>query len=146
MLTEIVSVNKYTSLSCYKRQTVDNLLRQDFGLFAALAIIGTTVFSLIYLPHLMELEGNKINKRAFAVVDKINNYPIDRKKPLLVFVIVFVIVFVTAYAIKGTDFDADMSHLGYLSPNTEYAEHLLDAKTAPTGELTDTTRYFASQG
>ena len=39
-----------------------------------------------------------------------------------------------------------MSHLGYLSPNTEYAEHLLDSKTASTGELTDTTRYFASQG
>ncbi len=121
-------------------------LLQDFGLFAALAIIGTTVFSLIYLPHLMELESNRINKRAFAAIDKFNNYPIDRKKPLLAIVFVFVIVFVTAYAIKGTDFDADMSHLGYLSPNTEYAEHLLDSKTASTGELTDTTRYFASQG
>ncbi|MBR2185082.1 MAG: MMPL family transporter [Prevotella sp.] len=121
-------------------------LLQDFGLFAALAIIGTTVFSLVYLPHLMEMEGNKINKRAFAVVDKFNNYPLDTKKPLLYLIGIFIVVFVTSYVIKGTDFDADMSHLGYLSPNTEYAEHLLDAKTTPAGGLTDSTRYFAAQG
>ena len=121
-------------------------LLQDFGIFAALAIIGTTVFSLIYLPHLMELEGNKINKRAFAVVDKFNNYPLDTKKPLLAIVFIFVIVFIASYAVKGTDFDADMSHLGYIAPNTEYAEHLLDAKTTPAGGLTDSTRYFAAQG
>ena len=121
-------------------------LLQDFGLFAALAIIGTTVFSLVYLPHLMEMEGNKINKRAFAIVDKFNNYPLDTKKSLLYLIGIFIVVFVTSYVIKGTDFDADMSHLGYLSPNTEYAEHLLDAKTTPEGGLTDTTRYFAAQG
>lgn len=121
-------------------------LLQDFGLFAALAIIGTTIFSLVYLPHLMGLEGNKINKRAFAVVDKINNYPIDTKKPLLYLIGIIIVVFVTTYAIKGTDFDADMSHLGYLAPNTEYAEHLLDAKTTPKGGVIDTTRYFAAQG
>ena len=120
-------------------------LLQDFGLFAAFAIIGTTVFSLIYLPHLLKLENNRVNKRAFALVDKFNNSPLDSKKPLLVIVCIIIVVFVTSYAIKGTDFDADMSHLGYLSPNTEYAEHLLDAKTTPAGGLTDTTKYFAAQ-
>jgi predicted exporter len=115
-------------------------LLQDFGLFAAFAIIGTTVFSLIYLPHLLKLENNKVNKRAFALVDKFNNCPLDAKKPLLVIVCIIIAVFVTSYAIKGTDFDADMSHLGYLSPNTEYAEHLLDAKTTTAGGDTDSTK------
>ena len=41
-------------------------LLQDFGLFAAFAIVGTTIFALVYLPHLMVLEKNKVNAKAFA--------------------------------------------------------------------------------
>ncbi len=121
-------------------------LLKDFGLFAAFAIIGTTVFSLIYLPHLLKMEKNRVNAKAFKLIDKFNNYPLDRSRALQIIVGIVIVVFVTSYAIKGTDFDADMSHLGYLSPNTEYAEHLLDAKTTPKEGVTDTTRYFAAQG
>ena len=55
-------------------------LLQDFGLFAALAIIGTTVFSLVYLPHLMEMEKNRINRKAFALIDKVNAYRFHERK------------------------------------------------------------------
>lgn len=52
-------------------------LLQDFGLFAAFAIVGTTAFSLIYLPQFLNPEKNKVNRRAFAIVDRINNYPFE---------------------------------------------------------------------
>ena len=117
-------------------------LLQDFGLFAAFAIVATTLFSLIYLPHLMALEKNRINKRAFALIDKFNNYPFDRKRPLLAVIGVVTVVCISFYIAKGTDFDADMRNLNYAADRTEYSENLLDAKTYSA----DKTQYFAAQG
>ena len=117
-------------------------LLQDFGLFAAFAIVGTTIFALVYLPHLMVLEKNKVNKKAFAFIDRINNYPFERKKPLLYVIGVITVVCIAFYIVKGTDFDADMGNLGYLSDNTEYSEALLRDKTYTA----DKSKYFATQG
>lgn len=56
-------------------------LLQDFGLFAAFAIVGTTFFSLVFLPQFLNPKKNKLNHRAFAIIDRINAYPFDRKSP-----------------------------------------------------------------
>ena len=114
----------------------------DFGLFAALAIVGTTLFSLIYLPHLLELEANRYNPQAFALIDKINHYPLDRKRPLLLLIALTSLVCIGAYVARGTQFDSDMHNLGYKAPLTTHSEDLLRSKTF-TG---DKSKYFASQG
>lgn len=56
-------------------------LLQDFGLFAAFAIVGTTFFSLVFLPQFLNPRKNKLNHHAFAIIDRINTYPFDRKNP-----------------------------------------------------------------
>lgn len=117
-------------------------LLQDFGLFAALAIIGTTVFSLIYLPHLMEMEKNKVNRRAFAFIDKLNAYRFHEKKWLLAIIAILVLTFTAAYLFKGTQFDSNMDNLGYIEKEVGYASKLYHDKTA-TGY---SSTYFASQG
>ena len=129
---------------------INTALLQDFGLFAAFAILGTTLFSLIWLPQLLEVRGERRevrNKRREvrrfpAFIDRINTYPIHRNKPLLAIVIIVVLIGVGAYLVGGTRFDADMHNLGYLDDMTEYSEQLLREKTY-TG---DKTKYFASKG
>ncbi len=117
-------------------------LLRDFGLFAAFAILGTTLFSLIWLPQMLRAEKNKVNQKAFALIDRLNNYPFDRKKPLLVAIGIVVVVAMGFYLYGGTRFDADMHNLGYLEEKTEHSEQLLREKTY-TG---DKQKYFASQG
>lgn len=117
-------------------------LLQDFGLFASLAIAGTTAFSLFYLPQFLNPEKNKINRRAFALIDRINAYPFDRKKPLLFTILVIALVCIGFYIVGGTNFDADMHNLGYRAEITSYSEELLRSKTH-TG---DKQKYFASSG
>jgi predicted exporter len=122
---------------------INTSLLQDFGLFAAFAILGTTMFSLTYLPLMLkEDKGCREGKEGFGFIDKINDYPLDRKKPLLAAVILVAAVGIGAYLIGGTRFDADMHNLGYLDDMTEYSEQLLRDKTY-TG---DKTKYFASEG
>ena len=121
---------------------INTALLQDFGLFAAFAILGTTLFSLVWLPQLLSSKTKENHPSSFKWLDRINTYPFDQKKPLLVVVVLVIVVGVGAYLVGGTRFDADMHNLGYLDDMTEYSEQLLQRKTY-TG---DKTKYFASQG
>ena len=118
---------------------INTALLQDFGLFAAFAILGTTLFSLVYLPQML---SSKTNPFSFKLIDKINRYPFDQKKPLLAVVGLVIVVGVGAYLLGGIRFDADMHNLGYQHPTTVHSEELLRSKTY-TG---DKTKYFASKG
>ena len=122
---------------------INTALLQDFGLFAAFAILGTTLFSLVYLPQMLEVSGERSEVRGFpAFIEAINTYPFDQKKPLLAVVCLVMAVGVGAYLVGGIRFDADMHNLGYEDPMTEHSEELLRSKTY-TG---DKTKYFASKG
>ena len=117
-------------------------LLQDFGLFAALAIAGTTAFSLTYLPMMLDTKKNKHNFGAFKIIDKMNTYPFDRNKPLLAVILIVICVCVGYWATHGILFDANMHNLGYHAKLTTYSEELLRDKTF-TG---DKQKYFASSG
>ncbi len=121
---------------------VNTDLLKDFGLFAAFAIVGTTFFSLIFLPQLLDTKKNRVNKRMFAIIDRINSYPFDRKKPLIAVICTLTIICIGAWAWKGTSFDTDMGNLGYRSPEVVHSENLLAEKTASNIK----SRYFASTG
>ena len=96
---------------------VNTDLLRDFGLFAGFAILGTTLFSLAYLPQML---SKRTNPQAFKWLDRINAYPIA----------------------GGTHFDADMYNLSYEAEITKHSDRLLREKTY-TG---DKTQFFASQG
>ncbi|MDB9152913.1 MMPL family transporter [Parabacteroides distasonis] len=121
---------------------IDTALLQDFGLFAAFAITGTTAFSLTYLPGLLRPEKNRMNHRAFTAIDRINAYPFHRKKGLLAGIAVVTFVCIGCYVACGTQFDADMHNLGYKAERTTYSENLLLRKTYTA----DKQKYFAASG
>lgn len=121
---------------------VQTELLRDFGLFASLSIVGTTAFSLFYLPQFLNPGRNRINKRAFSLIEKINACPFDRNKPLIAVLVILTVVCTFFYIGGGTRFDADMHDLGYKSGMTAYSENLLRSKTY-TG---DKQKYFASSG
>lgn len=107
---------------------INTELLQDFGLFAAFAIVGTTAFSLLYLPQFFNPEKNKINRHAFALIDRINAYPFDRKTPFVIMILLVVAVCLGFYFVGGTNFDADMRNLGYNSDNVVYSEDIYREK------------------
>lgn len=117
-------------------------LLQDFGLFATFAIAGTAAWSLIFLPQLLNVEKNKVNRRAFALIDRINAYPFDRKKPLIFVLLAITVAAVGFYIAGGNRFDTDMHNLGYKAESVTYSENLLRDKTY-TG---DKQKYFLSSG
>ena len=133
-------------------------LLRDFGLFAAFAILGTTLFSLAYLPQLLKPtqalpKGKATGRRAmlgngvFSYINKLQSANYVSKHPLLRrglgrLAIFIILICIGAFLIGGTRFDADMHNLGYDHPLTEHSEQLLREKTYTN----DKTKYFASQG
>ena len=122
-------------------------LLRDFGLFAAFAILGTTLFSLAYLPQLLRPTQALPKGGMLGYLNRCQSSNYLSKRPLLrrglggLFAVV-IIVCIGAFIIGGTRFDADMHNLGYDHPLTEFSEQLLREKTYTN----DKTKYFASQG
>ena len=125
-------------------------LLRDFGLFAAFAILGTTLFSLVYLPQLLKPTNPTQALPKGGVLGYLNrlqqaHYVSEHPslgKGLGGLFALFIVVCIGAVFIGGTRFDADMHNLGYEAEITEHAENLLREKTY-TG---DKQKYFAAQG
>ena len=119
-------------------------LLQDFGLFAALAIAATTLFSLAFLPFLLSRgkERKAKKNKAFTVINSINSYPVDRNRWAIGLLLLVMVVCIGAYVWRGTQFDGDMHNLGYEAAMVEHSEQTLRDKTY-TG---DKEKYFASSG
>lgn len=117
--------------------TSSELLR-DFGIFASFAMIGTTLFSLIFLPQFFSADKNKKSEKAFTALQKINSYPYDRNKWILGTVIAITLVCVCLPAPK---FDKELSHINYFAPEVKEALALYNTEN----NKGYTSQYYAAQ-
>lgn len=89
-------------------------LLKDFGIFASLAMVGTTFFALAFLPQLFSENGSLKNEKAFEVISKVNSYPLHRNIPV---VIALVIISIVCICFSGkVKFDNDLNNIGYKEP------------------------------
>ncbi|MBP5260157.1 MAG: MMPL family transporter [Paludibacteraceae bacterium] len=105
----------------------DSALLRDFGLFATFALIGTTLFCLLFLPHFFKARGNRHSEKAFKLIEKINTYPFERNKPWVAALCVLCIVGVSCAHLVS--FDTDLKNIGFSHPRTVRSEQLLAEKT-----------------
>lgn len=101
--------------------TQSELLR-DFGIFASLALFGSTLFALVFLPHFLPKGDTGKNKKAFRVIDRISAYSIDKRKlPMIIIGIVTVVCICFSPKIS---FDKDLRNLSYFEEETLRSEKL----------------------
>ena len=112
-------------------------LLSDFGFFALLVIIGTTAFSLIFMPYFLPKKYTG-NAQAFRFLERINAYPIDRNKFIVTLTVLWVVLCIT---FSGKyQFDSNLLNIGYVSNDCAQAEASW-AKWINDGK---TELYFAS--
>lgn len=93
-------------------------LLQDFGIFALLAVAGTTAVSLLVMPHCFPSKSTP-NKHAFRILERINSYNIDRNKYICGAVMIWVVVCL-CFSGRYT-FDSNLRNIGYIAPDTQRA-------------------------
>ncbi len=96
---------------------------QDLGIFAALSVFSTTVFSLVLIPILY-----KSNTQLFVskpnFIDKLGTYNFHKSKFLITSI--FVLLIVSFFTYTKVTFNNDLSALNFMTPELKYAEKQLD--------------------
>lgn len=95
---------------------------QDMGLFSVFSLIGTTLFSLIFLPHFLKGFDNKSSSRLLNYIERLNNYNYEQNKWLVALIAVTAIISLFFY--NDVQFDDNMSNINFVPTN------ILDAEKA----------------
>lgn len=108
-------------------QFVESEMLKDLGLFAAFSLIGASLCSLIFLPHLIvskKKEPAQI-KKEFSWIDRIASYRPEYNK-YLVLIIVALTIFFSFWAGKVT-FESDLQNMNFMSNRLKAAEQKLNS-------------------
>ncbi|MDR1980859.1 MAG: 1-acyl-sn-glycerol-3-phosphate acyltransferase [Tannerellaceae bacterium] len=104
--------------------TGSELLR-DFGLFSGLALIGTTVFCLVFLPHLLQVKHiHRESGYVLRLIERINGYAFEKNKPLVAGIALLFAV--CLFLSDGVTFDGNMMNLSFEPPALKAAEERLN--------------------
>lgn len=124
-----LTVGSFTTIGAFAGLLFTNSkLLQDFGLFSSLTLVGTTLFSLIFLPHFLTVtKGTEKRGKLLMFVEKLSDLHLDTYRPLVWAIIVISVVLGTLFGKVG--FDSDMMKLNYDEPNLKMAEDRLNSFT-----------------
>ena len=110
---------------------LDSNALSDLGLFSALLLIGTILFVIIYLPHI-------VKKKSSPTEDKKHNYDLLSKLCAIsivnekgVFLCVIIITVILGYFSRKTTFDSNMSNINYM--DDEQKENMAYFQTLTQG-------------
>ena len=130
-LKEIVNplvVGNITTIGAFMALVpLKSIALRDLGLFASLLLLGTILFVLIFMPHMVKVKSQRSKVKGFFRL--VTEARIEGKRWLMVAVAVLTMVF--AYFSLDTEFDANMSNINYLTEqqkeDMEYFQSLLSS-------------------
>lgn len=120
-LASPLTIGCFTTIGAFAalRFTSSPLL-QDMGLFALYALIGTTLFSLIFLPHFLKNFAAKRKPALFNGIERLVGYNYERSRWVVLPIVVLSIVALFFY--RDVEFDGDMSQINYMPKHITAAE------------------------
>ena len=105
---------------------LESVALRDLGLFSSFLLIGTILFVLLWLPHMVR----RTPETAHHVLDKIGDVQVENKSWIVWTVVVLTAVF--GYFSFQTSFDADLRNINYMTDEQKHDMQLLDI-ASPNG-------------
>lgn len=101
---------------------------RDLGVFSALLLVGTILFVMLWLPHIVRVKEED-RTHSTRLLDRVANLPIEKNRYGIVLIGVLTLVF--GWFSFGTRFDANIGHLNYMTPeqrtDMEFLQQLTSA-------------------
>ena len=112
-----------------------SLALRDLGLFSAALLIGTILFVLLYLPHLCStvnyqlstVRSSSAGLQGKNCLERLSNVRIERHRWVVIPALLLTLVF--AYYSMDTSFDANMSHINYMTDDQKRDISILQQMT-----------------
>ncbi len=102
---------------------------RDLGLFSALLLVGTILFVLLYLPHVVRVDRKPVQ---IHWLETLSHVTLENKHWLLGFIVLTTLIL--GYFSLQTKFDANIAHINFVTP--QHRQHM---KTLQQFQQTDTT-------
>ena len=107
---------------------------KDLGLFASLLLVGTIIFVLLCLPHLVKESPVSAEKR--RIFSRIAGFSPDRNRPVIICTVL--ITAVMLFFCNRTGFDSNLASINYMSDrqrqDMQYFQNLLTKNTSHTAK------------
>lgn len=117
---------------------LDSQALQDLGVFAAISVIGSSVFALLFIPQVYKTSVNLRMKN--SVIDKVAKFSIHKKKwPIIILIIAICGSFFTYNSVI---FNKDLNKLNFEPQELKDAQERLDVLT----NMTSKSVYIVSYG
>ena len=87
---------------------------RDLGIFSALLLMGTILFVMIWLPHIVKVKS-KEKEHNTPILDWIANLSLEKNKWFIVFIGILTLVF--GWFSLRTLFDANLNHINFMTVN-----------------------------
>ncbi|PKQ45488.1 MMPL family transporter [Confluentibacter flavum] len=97
---------------------------QDLGIFAAISVLGASIFALIFIPQVYNVKNNTYSTKV-TLIDKLANYNFNKSKVLIA--ILLILLTISLFTFNKVVFNKDLSKLNYSSPELKIAEIELDS-------------------
>ncbi|TJZ61908.1 glycerol acyltransferase [Sphingobacterium olei] len=96
----------------------------DLGIFAAITVFSSAIFTLLIIPHLYSAKKELIHN---SFIDKIAAFPFERSKALIG--VCLLLIFVSFFTSRNITFNDDLSALNYIPTDLKEVEQKLDKLT-----------------
>lgn len=93
---------------------LNSIALHDLGLFSSLLLVGTILFVLIFLPHVVKVHKQNGFNNGPTLISKLADISVEKNKRVVWSVIALTIFF--AFFSFKTEFDADMRNINYMTP------------------------------
>lgn len=115
---------------------------RDLGLFASLLLVGTIIFVLIYLPHMLKVKPTSEHKS--KLLNRLSQISPEKSKFFVLGTIILTAL-LSVYSFR-TEFDSNMANINYMTDgqreDMKYFQDLLSDSTTGTAQ----TIYVLSSG
>lgn len=120
-LTTPLTIGCFTTIGAFAALmfTSSPLLR-DMGLFALFALIGTTLFCLIFLPQFLKVAGPSTKSPLLSKIERLVGYRYDGNRWVVLPIVAITVAALFFYT--KVEFDDNMSHINYMPEHIAEAE------------------------
>ena len=123
---------------------LESVALRDLGLFSAFLLIGTILFVLLWLPHLVHQVPQAATRNIFS---RIGDVKLENKTWIIWMVVL--LTFVLGYFSLQTSFDADLRNINYMTAeqkeDMQYLKETINFKT-PDTDLNQWNEWRNSKG
>jgi len=117
---------------------IESQALQDLGIFAAISVLGASVFALLFIPQVYRTKAETTDKK--NIIDRVASYPLHKNKWVLI--ALAILIGISAFTFNKVTFNKDLNTLNFEPQALIDAQQRLDALT----NISSKSVYLAAYG